>query len=57
MALGKQGLEPIEHGIPPVFDERSEVPVSGTMPSLASRGPEAAFHESGQRRLVAAAAR
>lgn len=31
----------IEHGIPPMFDERSEVLVLGTMPSPASR--EAAF--------------
>ena len=37
MALGKQGLEPIEHGIPPVFDGRSEVLVLGAMPSPASR--------------------
>ena len=37
MALGKQGLEPIEHGISPVFDGRSEVLVLGTMPSPASR--------------------
>ena len=33
--------ERVEHGIPPVFDERSEVLVLGTMPSPASR--EAAF--------------
>lgn len=34
-------VEHIEHGIEPVFDERSEVLVLGTMPSPASR--EAAF--------------
>lgn len=34
-------VEHIEHGIPPVFDGRSEVLVLGTMPSPASR--EAAF--------------
>lgn len=34
-------LQHIEHGIPPVFDGRSEVLVLGTMPSPASR--EAAF--------------
>lgn len=41
---GRNNLRPaehIEHGIPPVFDERSEVLVLGTMPSPASR--EAAF--------------
>ena len=36
-----QPLQHIEHGIPPVFDERSEVLVLGTMPSPKSR--EAAF--------------
>lgn len=36
-----QSLEHIEHGIPPVFDGRSEVLVLGTMPSPKSR--EAAF--------------
>ena len=36
-----QPLQHIEHGIPPVFDERSEVLVLGTMPSPKSR--EVAF--------------
>ena len=36
-----QPLQHIKHGIPPVFDERSEVLVLGTMPSPKSR--EAAF--------------
>ena len=37
-----QPLQHIEHGIPPVFDERSEVLVLGTMPSPKSR--EQAFY-------------
>ena len=41
MAVDNRPLEHIEHGIPPVFDERSEVLVLGTMPSPKSR--ETAF--------------
>ena len=41
MAADNRPLEHIEHGIPPVFDGRSEVLVLGTMPSPKSR--EAAF--------------
>lgn len=39
--LGKSSLQHVRHTIEPVFDERSEVLVLGTMPSPASR--EAAF--------------